>query len=152
MQNACEILKLLTVISIGILFGALLTEGCLLVPYWRSLSADRFYALYKDLYLRLYRFFTPVTIAPLLTNLATIISCIILSDRHKWLAIVSGAFYFGAAASHEFYFKNANTQFANATLAPDELATELKRWSAWHWMRTGLMALAFLTSLIVLKG
>ncbi len=151
MQNACEILKLFSAVSIGILFGALLTEGCLLVPYWRSLSADRFYALYKDLHSRLYRYFTPITIAPLLTNLATILWCVILADTHQWSVIIPFIFYLCAAASHELYFKNANTHFANATLSQDDLTTELKRWAGWHWVRTGLMAVAFLTSLAVIR-
>ena len=41
-----ELLALLAVASLGIFFGAMLTEGLLLVPYWRSLPAEAFYSWY----------------------------------------------------------------------------------------------------------
>ena len=35
-----ELLALVAVASLGIFFGAMLTEGLVLVPYWRSIAAE----------------------------------------------------------------------------------------------------------------
>jgi hypothetical protein len=143
MQITHNILQILSAVTIGILVGALLTEGCLLVPYWRSLSADRFYGLYKELHPRLYRYFTPATVAPLLCSLLVGVSGFLLSDKGRWL--LAGAFLLClcAAVSHDVYFKWSNSQFVSALLTSDDLAVELRRWAIWHWGRTLLVGLAF---------
>ena len=150
MQIVCDVLQILAATTLGLLVGALLTEGCLLVPYWRWLPADKFHALYKELHPRLYRYFTPITVAPLLTSLAAAILSVMLGDAGRWLLVIAFGLCLCAAATHELYFKRANTQFANASLAPAALAAELKRWATWHWIRTGLAVLAFGAALISL--
>jgi len=150
MQTACDLLQILSAAAIGLLLGALLTEGCLFVSYWRSLPADKFYSLYKELHPRLYRYFTPITVAPLVLSLAAGISCVALSDAGGWPIVIAFGLCLCAAATHELYFKRANTQFAKAVLAPDALAAELKRWAVWHWIRTGLAVLAFGAALVSL--
>lgn len=150
MQTACDVLQILSAATIGLLLGALLTEGCLFVPYWRLLPPDKFYTLYKELHPRLYRYFTPITVAPLLLNLAAGISSVTLSDAGRWPMGIAFGLCLCTAATHELYFKRANTQFANASLGPDALAAELKRWAVWHWIRTGLAVLAFGAALVSL--
>ena len=150
MQITQDILQILSAVTIGILVGALLTEGCLLVPYWRSLSADRFYGLYQELHPRLYRYFTPATVAPLLLSFVVGVLSFVLADHGRWL--LAGAFLLclGATLTHEIYFKKANTQFVNASLAPADLAGELRQWATWHWGRTILTVLAFGSALLSL--
>src|SRR5262245_29005195 len=110
MQITHDILQILSAVTIGILMGSLLTEGCLLVPYWRSLSVDSFYGLYKELHPRLYRFFTPATIAPLLFSLAVGVLSLILSNNGRWLLVGAFLLCLCAAATHEIYFRRANVQ------------------------------------------
>ncbi|NOT64185.1 MAG: DUF1772 domain-containing protein [Acidobacteria bacterium] len=150
MQTACDVLQLLSAVTIGLLAGALLTEGCLLVPYWRSLPADKFHALYRELHPHLYRYFTPITVAPLLLSLAAVIVSMLLTDAGRWPLVIAFGLCLCAAATHSLYFKKANTQFAAAALAPDALAAELKRWAIWHWLRTGLAVVAFGAALVSL--
>lgn len=43
---ASQLLPLIAAVSLGLLAGALLAEDRLLVPYWRTVSAETFYALH----------------------------------------------------------------------------------------------------------
>ena len=65
-----ELLALLAVASLGIFFGAMLTEGLVLVPYWRSLPAEAFYSWYGANDKRLLGFFGPLTWLAALSALA----------------------------------------------------------------------------------
>ena len=137
------LIQILATVSIGLLVGSLLTEGCLLVPYWRSLSADRFHELYRDLHPRLYRYFTPLTIGTLILSMASAGTAVAVSSPGMWATVSSAALTLGAAGTHEIYFGKANARFAQGTLADVDLAAELARWSVWNWARVGLGLLAF---------
>jgi hypothetical protein len=143
-----EIIRFLSVVSIGIFVGSMLTEGCVLVPYWRSLSADDFYTWYAANGQRLQDFFGPITtITALLSITAATVS---LLEKHpkKWFALLAAIISLAVVSTFFLYFKEANLSFANAGLKDDELAKELIRWSKWHWIRTGMSFLAFTASLI----
>ena len=143
-----ELIHILSTAGIGLLVGALLTEGCLLVPYWRSLSADRFHALYRELHPLLYRYFTPLTVAPLVLSLIAVVIGLVISGSKSWLTLTAGVLMVWVTATHEVYFKKANSQFAAGSLSPDALSNELARWSAWNWFRVGLGLMAFGASLL----
>ena len=65
-----ELLALVAVASLGIFFGAMLTEGLVLVPYWRSIPAEAFYSWYGANDKRLLGFFGPLTWLAALSALA----------------------------------------------------------------------------------
>lgn len=150
LTNAAEILQVLSAISIGLLIGALLTEGCILVPHWRSVSHDEFHALYRKLHPILYRYFTPVTVAPLLLSLASGITSW-LTTGGPVRAAAPFALCLIVAATHELYFKAANTKFAAACLDAEDLALELRRWAMWHWARTTIGFGAFCMAVVGLR-
>ena len=150
MPTAGAILQLCSVAAIGLWAGALLTEGCLLLPYWRGLPAAQFYALYRELHPRLYRYFTPLTIAPLLVTLVAAILSVTQSAASRWLLLIALGLCVCAAATHELYFQRANRQFAEAALSAEALAEELRRWALWHWVRTGLALLGWGAALVSL--
>jgi len=56
-----EVTRFLSVGSLGIFAGAMLTEGLVLVPYWRSLKPAEFFAWYSANGQRLLGFFGPLT-------------------------------------------------------------------------------------------
>lgn len=143
MDLAISLLSIVSTASIGLLVGALLTESCLLVPYWRSLSSDAFHAHYRELHPRLYRYFTPLTVAPLLLSLVAALLRLATRDPVVWPAVTAGVLVVCAAATHEIYFKRANAQFASGPLSDVALVTELAKWSLWNWVRVclGLAAL-----------
>lgn len=148
MNTATSILQAISIVSIGLLVGALLTEACLLVPYWRSLQADRFHEHYRDLHPRLYRYFTPLTAASLIASLACAGASIAANHRNLVMTVVAGLLMVSVVATHEVYFKKANTQFAQGALREDDLSAELARWSMWNWARIGLASMALVASIV----
>jgi hypothetical protein len=86
-----DVLTLLAVASLGIFFGAMLTEGFVLVPYWRSLPADAFYSWYRSNDRRLVGFFGPLTWLAALSALA--------SASLSWWTLHPGRWYAVAAAA-----------------------------------------------------
>ena len=65
-----DALQFLSTGSIGLLVGALLAEGAIFIPYWKSLPADTLYSLHNEYGPRLYHFFAPLTIIPSLQSFA----------------------------------------------------------------------------------
>jgi hypothetical protein len=51
-------------------------------------------------------------------------------------------------AAFPLYFQQANARFAEATIAPAEVAVELRRWSNWHWVRAVLAVAAFAVAVV----
>src|SRR2546422_6436413 len=76
MNTVPSSLQLLSAASIGIYAGAMLTEGFVLVPYWRSASAPEFFSWYAANTTRLQGFFGPVTWAAGLFAIATAVATI----------------------------------------------------------------------------
>src|SRR5262245_11037806 len=82
-------LRFLSAASIGIFAEAMLTEGGVLVPYWRSLPPTQFFSWYAANGQRLQGFFGPLTIVAGLMAIAAAIVC--LWERHpgRWLSVIA---------------------------------------------------------------
>ena len=63
-----ELLRVVSAGTLGIFAGAMLTEGLVLVPYWRSIKTEAFYAWYGENHQRLVGFFAPLTWIAALTH------------------------------------------------------------------------------------
>lgn len=147
-----EFMPFLSAASLALFVGALLTEAMVMVPMWRTLQPQEFYKLHAAHAHRLYRFFAPLTvIATLITVAAAIVA--VAADRPERVAsVVAAALALVILSTYFLYFQRANAQFAEASIAHEELPAELSRWAAWHWFRTivGLIALVF--ALLALRG
>lgn len=141
-------LQLLSAGSIGLLVGALLAEGAIFIPYWRSLPADTFYSLHKEYGPRLYRFFAPLTIVPSFLSVAAAGLSLWMADGGRWPTLVACLLFFCIVATYGGYFKQANARLATASLSATELSSELARWESWHWARVVVGILAFAAALI----
>lgn len=129
--------------SLGLLIGSLLTEGCVLLSLWRSIPHDEFHALYRKLHPLLYRYFTPVTVSALVLTLASSIASWPAFGGFRLLSWSPFVLCLAVTLTHEVYFKRANDVFKAATLDAGALAAELRRWSMWHWIRTAIGFVAF---------
>lgn len=145
-----EIVRFLSVASMGIFVGSMLTEGFVLVPYWRSVSAADFFAWYAANGQRLQGFFAPLTIIAAVLAIAAAIVSLWEGNPNKWFALLAAVISVAIVSTFFLYFKNANASFATANLGVEELEKELTRWSIWHWSRTGLSFVAFAFSLLCL--
>ncbi len=141
-----ELIYIFTTFAIGLFAGALLTEACVFVPYWRRMQASEFFRLHGSLAPGLFRFFAPlttlaVTMAVLAAGIAWAttgldINRVIVAA----ICVVVLALFFG-------YFRAANRKFAEHSITETELPDALSQWAAVHWLRTVLIVCAFLISL-----
>jgi len=141
---------ILATIVLGLSAGAVLAEGCVLVPFWRSLQASAFLAWYRQYDGLLFRFFGSLQIAA---------ACIAIGAAAlNWLSPVASTAFLVCAAvlalavlgTFSLYFEKANASFAAGTIAPDRVPQELDRWAQWHWARTVLAVGAFTIALVAL--
>ncbi len=138
---------------LGLLAGALLAEDRLLVPYWRTLSAETFYALHPTFGRMLYRFFAPLTMAAPLVAVLAMVQVILQSGSltpRGLAAIATAALTFSLVAIYFLYFKSANEAFLQRAVSATDLPTTLARWAAWHRARVLIAATAFGLSLMTL--
>lgn len=143
-----ELLAFLAVASLGIFVGAMLTEGLVLVPYWRSLRAEAFYSWYGANDERLLGFFGPLTWLAALSALAAAGFSLWAAHPGRWYAVAAAACALVVVSMFFVYFERANATFSLGSMPANELRVELDRWAAWHWVRSGL-SLAALTAAVL---
>jgi len=150
MHVAFAVVRFLSVATLGIFAGAMLTEAGLLVPFWRSLEPAEFLAWYRANDQRLIDFFAPLTTVTVL--LAVAAGAVSIWEGHpgRWLSALAAALALATLASFFVYFRAANLSFATGTVGVTNVATELARWATWHWWRTGVSCVAFAAALLAL--
>lgn len=147
-----EASNLAAVIFLGLSAGALLTEGAVLVPWWRSQEPAEFLAWYPKHESLLLRFFGPLEVlAFVAAALAAVATRSGAGATPVWLMGAS-VLALGVLAAFPLYFKTANASFARGTIAPADLASELGRWARWHWARTIVATAAFACAAIAASG
>jgi Anthrone oxygenase len=151
MSLVADVLRWLSVASLGIFAGAMLTEGGVLVPFWRALPPEEFLRWYAANAQRLLRFFSPVTSAGAL--LAVLAAAASFFDGHpgRWWALLAAGLVLMIVTSFFVYFEHANARFAAATIAPTDVPAELARWSTWHNARTVLSLAALGAALLAVR-
>ena len=143
-----ELLAVLTVASLGVFFGAMLTEGLVLVPYWRSLPAESFYSWYGANDKRLIGFFGPLTWVAALSALTASGFSLWTAHPGRWYAVTTAACALLVVSMFFVYFARANAGFSRGTMPAQELRVELDRWAAWHWVRSGLSLIALAAAVL----
>ena len=128
-----ELLALVAVASLGIFLGAMLTEGMVLVPYWRSIPAEAFYSWYAANDKRLLGFFGPLTWLATLSALAAAGTLLWMTHPGRWYAVAAAACALMVVSMFFLYFERANATFSLGRMPANELRAELDRWAAWHW-------------------
>ncbi len=149
------VLPLLAAGSLGLLAGALLAEDRLLVPYWRTLPAETFYALHPTFGPVLYRFFAPLTLAAppaaILAAVQVTLQAGSLAPR-ALSAIGAAVLTCSLVAIYLAFFKAANEAFLRQAVSTAELPAALARWAAWHRARVIVCLAAFGLSLVTLAA
>jgi hypothetical protein len=141
-----DALSWITIVTLGLFAGSLLTEDRILVPYWRTLSAEAFNGLHATFGPILYRYYAP------LTTLA-----VLLAVANAIVASWGGALNLGACLAaiillatlglYFAYFQAANAKFAAHALEGDALSQELTKWAGFHRARTIAVIIAFAAAL-----
>jgi len=141
-----QFLLYFSIATFSIFIGSQITEGILLVPYWKSLSPSNFYSYYKQFGPLIGQFYTILTIVAALIPFLISIYCKRINSSALSLALSSSFFAILFIACFYIYFKGTNELFYQASLSDIELKKELIIWNYWHWSRIVLefIALFFL--------
>jgi Domain of unknown function (DUF1772) len=145
-----KILLLLSTCILGIFFGTQLAEAALIVPYWKDLSADEFFAFYKTYGKKLYQFYAPLTIVATILPIVTLVYSLFSQSKIDWLLWLMTCFTVLFFVTFFLYFKEANLSFTERTISNEALSDELIRWGNWHWGRVICEGIAFVCGLILL--
>jgi hypothetical protein len=145
-----DILQLSTSLTLGLFVGSLLTEGVILVPYWRSLRPEKFLKLHGTMGPQLFRYFAPLTVAATLIPVTTSVACYAAEVESRMYSAIVAFLMLAILGIFQVYFKGANASFASGSVGVEGLPAELQRWSNWHWLRTVMGIAAFALSLFAL--
>ena len=137
-----------SIVIFAIFIGSQITEGVLLLPYWKSLSSSDFYAYYQQFGLLIGRFYTVLTIAAASMSVVIAIYSQLYNQSGLKPALVSTFFAMLFIACFYMYFKGTNELFFQGALSVEVLAQELVTWGYWHWGRI-LLEFASLVFLIL---
>jgi hypothetical protein len=146
------LLLYLSVAASGIFAGAMLTEGMVLVPYWREISPAEFFAWYAANGDRLFGYFGPVTIVALVAGVAAAGAAVWTGHGSRRLALTAALLILATVVMFPLYFQGVNDRFATAGLPPEDVAPELARWAAWHGARTVIALVAFAAALLAVRA
>lgn len=137
----------LAILALGISAGALITEGAVLVPIWRSLRPDAFLAWYREHAALLLRFFGPLEVVAATLALAAFVLRWRVGPEMPRVLAVSAGLSVAVLLVFPLYFQRVNAGFADGTTPPERVPDELARWARWHWMRTAFAVAAFIAAL-----
>lgn len=121
-----------------IFIGSQIAEGVILVPYWKSMSADAFYTFYSEFGGRIGMFYTILTISAALVSIIISIYCFRTKSVAFKYALITSLTMMLVIAIFYYYFIGANSLFYEALLSLSQLKNELKIWEIWHWARVGI--------------
>lgn len=147
---ALKIILLLSTGILGIFLGTQLAEAALIVPYWKGLSPDHFFAFYKTYGNKLHQFYSPLTIAATILPVIALVWSLLTKqkiDLFMWIMVVFTLLFF---STYFLYFKEANLSFSERTITNEILPYKLKEWANWHWGRISCESVAFVCGLFLL--
>jgi len=141
-----RILQFVSIAVFSIFLGSQITEGILLVPYWKSLSSAEFYSYYASFGSRIGSFYSTLTIIAVLIPVGLSIHCFSKKSPALKYALVSTFFALLIIAIFYGYFKGTNQLFYQAAFNAKKLKVVLDTWEYMHWVRVffELMSLVFL--------
>lgn len=147
MDSIANVAAVLAVVALGLSAGAVVAEGAVLVPFWRSLPPAAFLAWYRDHGDRLLKFFGPLEVAAAGLTLVALALCWFHGAARFGALAVSALLALAVLAAFPMYFQKVNASFATGTIAADDVPEALRRWACWHWARTAIALGAFLSAI-----
>ncbi|HRE17994.1 MAG TPA: DUF1772 domain-containing protein [Rhodocyclaceae bacterium] len=152
MSLLAELMPFLAAAGLALFIGGLFTEAMVLVPMWRSLQPQEFFALHAAHAHRLYAFFAPLTASATLLAVVAAVTSVVTHQPQSLASVVAGLLSLVILSTYGLYFRRANASFAEARIAHDALPAELARWARWHWFRTIIGLIALASTLLALRG
>jgi hypothetical protein len=141
---------LVTTILLGLSAGAMIAEGAVLVPWWRSLTPQSFLSWYAANAARLFDFFAPLETGG--AGLAVVAGALHQRGASRGPFVVAAVLALTVLAAFPVYFQDVNGRFEAGTIPLDEVGGELARWAMWHWGRTVIEVAAFAAALLGVRA
>ncbi|WP_271405536.1 hypothetical protein [Tenacibaculum soleae] len=132
----------------SVFLGSQITEGLLLVPYWKSLTSTKFYEYYSEFGPIINTFYSILTIIAILIPINLSVYSYIKKLPSLKYSIISSIFSLLILVIFYVYFKDTNQQFFNTSFTVNELKSVLIIWEYLHWLRIFFETIA-LTFLIL---
>lgn len=141
-----RILIFFSIAIFSIFVGSQITEGYLLIPYWKAIPQLEFYDYYSKFGPAINNFYSVLTVISVLIPLGISINCFRNNSEALKYSIASTFFAILIIAFFYFYFKDTNQQFFDAAFNAYELELTLKTYGKLHWMRVicEIISLTFL--------
>jgi Domain of unknown function (DUF1772) len=139
-------LALINAFVLALFSGSLLTEAFVLVPFWRTLRPDDFFAFHHDFGNRLFRYFAPLTIAAT----ALPVSLALWDEGSNLSADISAVASLVTVSFFPLYFRKANEVFHERQVSNEDLPNQLKVWAHVHAIRTVIALVAFCSALFAI--
>jgi len=143
---------MLAAIALGFSAGAMLAEGAVLVPWWRSMPPRSFLGWYAGNASRLFAFFGPLEIGGAGLAVAAGVLPRYPRGAGRGLFVTSAVLAVAVLGAFPLYFRQVNASFAAGTIELDRVAGELARWSSWHWGRTAIGVAAFAAAVLGVRA
>src|SRR6186713_2141522 len=111
-----EVMPFLAAAGLALFTGALLTEAMVLVPMWRALQPQDFFALHAAHAHRLYTFFAPLTVIATLLAVVAATTSVATNRPQSSASVVAAVFAVAIISTYGLYFRRANARFAEASI------------------------------------
>jgi len=145
-----QFISYFSVAIFSIFIGSQITEGALLVPYWKSLSSSDFYEYYYQFGPSIGQFYTVLTIVAALIPFSFSIYSKRIDPSAFKLALASSFFAVLFIDCFYAYFKHTNELFYEGALSASDLKKELVVWGYWHWGRIVLECISLVLFILAL--
>jgi len=142
----------LFIVVFAIFVGAQIKEGCLMVPHWKSMEAQDFYAYYNSFGPSIGKFFTILTVVAALIAIGLAAYQLLQKSRQRYWSMGAALCMIICLAMFYLYFKGANELFYAGALDANGLQLELERWHLWHNIRVLIEIIALILLCLGLSG
>lgn len=146
------LLLYVSAVASGLFAGAMLTEGMVLVPYWRAVPAVEFLAWYRANHDRLLGYFGAVTVFAFVATWAAALGVLWSVHPGRWPALTAAILVLLTVVMFPLYFRGVNDRFASGDMPSGDVRGELARWAALHWYRTAVALVAFGAALLAVHA
>ena len=141
-----------SVLTFGLLTGAMLLIGVSIVGFWKSLTPSDFVSWFASHSSRLGVIMVPLgTITLLLSLAAVVVSWRSRLKQRQW-AMIAALCAVCVMVSYPVFFAEANATFVAGGLSDSDVRALLDKWAVWHWGRTLLGLVGFAAATLALQS
>jgi hypothetical protein len=141
----------LSVLSFGLLTGAMLLIGSSIVGFWKSLTPSEFVSWFASHSSRLGDIMIPLGAVTVLVSLAAVaVSWRLRSKQRQW-SVIAALCALLVMVTYPVFFAEANASFIAGSLSDSAIRALLDKWAVWHWARTLLGLIGFVAATLALQ-